>query len=245
MTDTTTTQSSPPDQSPPQATPPAQQEKKTSTIVYRAQPGDPLQTTWHGVTFVSGADVTTDDEVLIEAARHNPHFDVDGEDKAKARDERVRDAARIQAEGQVANYKAQAAEMEARQEQEMDALEAKHQAERDAFENSTSKAWNDAQAVIDRGGDPAPRSDQSQSQSPHDDQPDQLPPPDQPPATGASTSAVGSSGPIQDDINQKSPENKAPQAAALDGAQTLPSVDEPMPLPQSTAPGNLSTRKPR
>lgn len=119
-----------------------------SSIVYRPQDGDPVVTVWRGVTFTKDVPVETDDAELIEAARGNQHFDVDGEDKAAERAKKIRDGERVHAEGVIAGIRQQGAEMEERQTREMNALEAKHQKERDDFENASSANYNTAAATL-------------------------------------------------------------------------------------------------
>lgn len=108
------------------------------SVVYRAGEGDPVTTVWRGHTFIHNQQVELDDEIegekeLLEAARGNPSFDVDGESKADARDAAARKVSVNAAEAQLAILQNDGVALERRQETEMAALEARHQQERDSW----------------------------------------------------------------------------------------------------------------
>lgn len=126
-------------------------------VVYRPKDGDPVSTTWRGRTFVKDQEVELDESVeadkgLLEAARGNPSFDVDGEDKAAARAEAARADVVAKAQAELAILEDQAHALEHTQEEEAVALERKHQADRDAFLNASEVRMVQLRQII-RGSD--------------------------------------------------------------------------------------------
>lgn len=53
-------------------------------ITYRMKDSGAETTEWHGVAFEDGKAVTTDNALLIAAAKDNPYFDVSGDTKDDA-----------------------------------------------------------------------------------------------------------------------------------------------------------------
>lgn len=136
---------------------PQKREPKSIEVIYRPAPGDPVSTTWRGRTFVKGQPVVLDDSIdadhdLIEAAKGNHFFDVDGESKIEAREAAQRTKETDAAKAEVAVLEERGQEMEQRHEAETHALEAKHQGERDAFLNANEKREAQLRAII-RGSD--------------------------------------------------------------------------------------------
>lgn len=63
---------------------PAKAEKKKVMVTYRPQSGDPSEIKWNGHNFVANVPRPVAHENMIEQAKGNPWFDVEGHEKPKA-----------------------------------------------------------------------------------------------------------------------------------------------------------------
>lgn len=110
-------------------------DKATSaSVVYVPGPEDPASVVWNGKTFTAGQPVEITDPIMIESAKGNPSFNVDGEDKAKAAEERREQEAADKVKAVEAQLEADWEKMRERHAGERDQLEKQQDAEMKAFE---------------------------------------------------------------------------------------------------------------
>lgn len=117
-------------------------------IIYRAGLDDPKVTTWRGQTFISGESNDITDEAMIESARGNPHFDVDGESKADKAKAAAEAQTYEQAKATMANIRAGGEELDAKHDKERREIEAKHDAEHRAYMDANKPAFLAAQDIV-------------------------------------------------------------------------------------------------
>lgn len=74
-----------PDDKPAEAEGKPENKGKTVKVTYHPEQGDPIETEWHGIKFVGNIakEVAASRNDLIEAAKTNPWFSVEGTPRAK------------------------------------------------------------------------------------------------------------------------------------------------------------------
>lgn len=113
-------------------------------VTYTAGTGDPIAVDWHGMRFVSGVPREVSDPAILDQVAGNPHFGVDGQDKAKERDEFAAAEAKARADEARVTLEREGAEMKARHDAERAALERRQQREADTY---ATKTQNDGVAA--------------------------------------------------------------------------------------------------
>lgn len=132
---------------------------KAVPVVYNPGPGDPIAVTAYGKRFVAGHPVEIEDPDMIERARGNHSFDVDGEDKAKAREDARTKAAEAAEAERKAVLERDEEEMEARHARERAQLESRQKREADRIE---ARKAGEAKVAERKQPAPAPGREQPQ-----------------------------------------------------------------------------------
>lgn len=108
-------------------------------IVYRPAPGDPESVKWGGHEFVAHQEKHVTDQTIIDRAKGNPFFDVDGISKEAERVKAGLVNSIAQAKAGLEKIGVDAGLIEDRQDAEEKALQDRHQAERDSFSTAAKK----------------------------------------------------------------------------------------------------------